>query len=123
MKSNANSYPFFASLAVDPLPPMSRRSATGSGSGFFTSSVSFCFFPPVLLFPFFVSRVLGYAISSSNSELLESESPTGLFFFEVLVSICFFVVDFSFFVVSGVLLVLLVEPFPHGPYPPTDVPE
>ena len=105
MKSNANPYSFF-SFVVDPLPPMSRRSTTGSGSGLFASSASFCFFP-LPLFPFLDSRVFGWEISSSNSELLDSDS-TGLFFFEVLVSMCFFVVGFSFLVVSGALLVLLV---------------
>ena len=103
MKSNAN--PSFFSLVVDPLPPMSRRSTTGSGSGLLASSASFCFFP-LPLFPLLESRVFGCEISSSNSELLDSDS-TGLFFFDVFVSMCFFVVGFSFFVVSVGLLLLV----------------
>ena len=110
MKSKAKSF-FSPPADVDPLPPMSSRSATGSGSGFFASSCSFGFLP-VLLFPFFESRVLGCEISSSNSELLDSDS-TGLFFL-VLMSMCFLVDGFLVDSV-GLLLLVGVEPFPHGP--------
>ena len=108
MKSNAKSCFFSASGFGGALPPMSRRSATGAGSGafyFFLSGDSF------LSFDFLV---FGWWTGGSSSELLESET-TGLFFLDVFVSMCCLVFGFSFF---GSSFFWGAVDLPHGP--PTD---
>lgn len=111
MKSKANSYFWLAFLSsvVDPLPPMSRRSVTGSGSAF---GDSFSFFEEFLPLSFFDYRVFGYFISSSNSELLDSDSTTLFFLVDVFgLTCCFLAAGFSFFVV----VLLVFAPLPQGP--------
>ena len=94
---------------------MSSRSATGSGLGCFgSSSFSFCFLLLPLL-PFLLSRVFGWRISSSNSELLDSDS-TGRCL-NAFVSMCFLVDPAFALSCFGVAVVLVLLSFPHDPVP------